>query len=196
MNFWRRLFYLLWYFRKPPWDTNITPPEVSAFIQSHPAGRALDLGCGTGTNAITLAKAGWQVQGVDFIGKAIRAAHKKAHRAGVQVDFQVGDVTDLRNVHGEFDFILDIGCFHSLSAAGQQRYLTNLERLLATGGSFLLYAFFRADPAARGAGTTEEELAALARRFSLVSRQDGSEGGWRRSAWLEFRNDTRSKAGE
>ncbi len=195
MSFSRRLFYQLWYFRKPPWDTNITPPEVIEFIQSHPAGRALDLGCGTGTNALTLAKAGWQVQGVDFVGKAIRAARKKARRAGVQAGFEMGDVTDLGNVGGKFDLILDIGCFHSLSAAGQQRYLANLERLLAPSGIYLLYAFFRGETEEQGTGTTERELGAIAARLRLISRQDGSERGLRRSAWLEFQNEQGSQPG-
>ena len=55
MNFLRRLSFLLWYFRDPPWDTNISPPELLDFINRHPPGRVLDLGCGTGTNVITLA---------------------------------------------------------------------------------------------------------------------------------------------
>ena len=57
-----------------PWDTNITPPEVKEFIAAAPPGKALDLGCGTGTNAITLAQHGWQATGVDFAPKAIRTA--------------------------------------------------------------------------------------------------------------------------
>src|SRR5689334_21905005 len=50
----RRLSFNLWYFRNPPWDSGISPPELLEFIQTHPAGKAIDLGCGTGTNVITL----------------------------------------------------------------------------------------------------------------------------------------------
>ncbi|MCK7512216.1 MAG: methyltransferase domain-containing protein [Desulfobacterales bacterium] len=57
-----------------PWDTNITPPEVMEFIAETPPGRALDLGCGTGTNAIALARHGWQATGVDFAPKAVHKA--------------------------------------------------------------------------------------------------------------------------
>jgi methylase of polypeptide subunit release factors len=66
MKIFRKLFFNLWYFRDPPWDTGISPPELIDFINSNPPGKALDIGCGTGTNAIRLAKEGWRVTGVDF----------------------------------------------------------------------------------------------------------------------------------
>src|SRR5881296_1344749 len=50
--------------RRPPWDTGITPPEVERFVASHAPGRAIDLGCGTGTNAVYLARHGWSAVGV------------------------------------------------------------------------------------------------------------------------------------
>ena len=81
--------------RQTPWDTQITPPEVMEFIARTPPGKALDLGCGTGTNAITLARHGWQVTGVDFASKAISAARRKAAGAGLKIDFHTADVTDL-----------------------------------------------------------------------------------------------------
>ena len=39
----RRLSFNFWYFRKPPWDSGISPPELLEFIQTHPAGKAIDL---------------------------------------------------------------------------------------------------------------------------------------------------------
>ncbi len=102
MNLGRKLFYSIYYLRKPPWDTGVTPPELEDFVQNHPPGRALDLGCGTGTNVIYLAQHGWQAIGVDFVKKAIHHARQKADQAGVTVKFYADDVTHLSEINGTF----------------------------------------------------------------------------------------------
>ena len=56
------------------WDHPEPPPEVMAFAATLSAGRALDLGCGSGRASIYLARRGWQVDGVDFIPDAIELA--------------------------------------------------------------------------------------------------------------------------
>lgn len=186
MAIWRRLFYnLSYYFRTPPWDTGVSPPELVDFISNHPAGRALDLGCGTGTNAITLARYGWQVTGVDFVGRAIRTARRKARQAGVKVDFRLGDVIRLDGFDGPFDLVLDIGCFHSLSTQAKAAYVHNLERLLAPEGAWLIYAFFK-ESGAPGSGLVQADLDLFASRLRLVKRQDGLERGSRPSAWFAY----------
>ena len=139
MNIFRRLQFNLWYFRNPPWDSGITPPELFEFIQSHPAGRAIDIGCGTGTNVITLAKTGWQVTGFDFASRAIQIAKRKAKKANVQASLFTDDATRMKNVTGQFDLALDLGCFHSLE--NKADYLTQLDRILAPNGFWLMYGF-------------------------------------------------------
>ena len=108
-------FFNLSYLRKKaPWDSGISPPELLEFIAEHPPGRAIDLGCGTGTNVITLAQHGWQVSGVDFAPRAIKVARRKAKHVKIDADLRVGDVTKLRGVDGKFNLALDMGCFHNL----------------------------------------------------------------------------------
>ena len=65
----------------PPWDSNIVPPEVRALVEDTspwPPGRALDVGCGSGTSAVYLAAHGWQVTGVDWIAAALDQARQRA----------------------------------------------------------------------------------------------------------------------
>ena len=147
------LSFNLWYlWRRPPWDTGISPPELLEFIRSHPPGRAFDLGCGTGTNVLTLARHGWRATGIDFAAPAIARAHARTRSAGLVADLRVGDVTDLRHLSEPFELVLDIGCFHSLDPAGRVAYQRNLQRLLAPGGCLLMYAFYKADSNKVGPG--------------------------------------------
>ena len=182
-----KLFFTIRYWlNNPPWDTGITPPEVYDFLKNHPPGNALDLGCGTGTNALTLASNGWQTTGVDYIPKAIRAARRKEKRMGLgdNVNFQVADALAYQPQEGLFDLILDIGCFHSFRGEDVGQYARNISRLLATGGSLLLYVHLNLDPGP-GHGAGESDLAVLEEYLTLVKRQDGQESS-RPSAWLEF----------
>ncbi len=181
----RRWLFNLWYYRRPPWDTGVSPPELMSVIASRPPGRALDLGCGTGTNVITLAQHGWQVVGVDFAPRAIRLAQRKARHAGVQADFHVGDVTQLDWLDGPFDLILDMGCYHSLNREERARYREHVARLLADDGVYLLYVFFK-EAGQSGPGLLPNDVDEFAPSLHLVQRQDGSERGRRPSAWLTF----------
>ena len=179
----RKIFFWYAYNRSPRWDTGITPPELMAFINSHYPGRALDLGCGTGTNVITLAKNGWQVVGVDFITKAVRKAEKKIQQEQVQAEVFQDDVTNLQSVQGKFDLIYDIGCYHSLSSAGKYSYEMNLNRFMKPGSTYLLYGFLKQKD--QKAGITGEDITRMSFSLTLVRREDG-EDLKRPSAWLEF----------
>ncbi|HET6822700.1 MAG TPA: class I SAM-dependent methyltransferase, partial [Anaerolineales bacterium] len=133
-NLFRRFLFHYWYFRQPPWDTGISPPELLEFIQNHKPGRAIDIGCGTGTNVITLAQAGWDVTGVDFAPHATKLARQKAAKAGVQAGFLIKDATTLEGIQGPFDLALDLGCFHGIPPKGRVKYLDRLHRILTPGG--------------------------------------------------------------
>jgi SAM-dependent methyltransferase len=185
MSWLRRLYFGLLYFRQPPWDTQKSPPELLGFIAQHPPGRALDLGCGTGTNVITLARHGWQVTGVDFVGRAIKKAREKTRKAGVSAEFLVADVTKLEPISVKFDLILDIGCFHSLDEGEKLEYIANLYRLTGPGNYYLMYGFISVDNDS-GPGIQESDLRALEVNFVLSNRLDGTERGQRPSAWFTY----------
>lgn len=178
------LMFNLAYLRKPRWDTGISPPELAAFIAEHPAGRALDLGCGTGTNLATLAQAGWQVVGVDFAPQAVFAARRRLKSTGLTGHVLIGDATDLIGVDGQFDLVLDIGCYHALTGGGRERYRAQLMCLLRPGGSLLMYAHF--NPQAPFVGIDEDDIQAFDRILERMVLTRSTEGA-SDSVWLEFR---------
>jgi len=172
------------YWGKPPWDSGVPAPELERVAAGRAPGRAIDLGCGTGTNVLYLAERGWQVTGVDFVGRAIAQARRKL--TGRDAQLLVGDVTRLERLplRGPYDLALDMGCFHSLPEAGRRRYAAGLARVLAPGAMYLLYAFQPAE--GNPAGLTREEVEAT---FAPFLRPAGYEqGAGRPSAWYYFEN--------
>src|SRR4051812_29484894 len=83
--------------------------------RSRPLGRAVDLGCGTGSHTVELAHRGWDATGIDNVARAVNQAQRKC--AGRPARCIVGDVTALggSGLPSGVDFFLDVGCFHGLS---------------------------------------------------------------------------------
>ncbi|HEX2980658.1 MAG TPA: class I SAM-dependent methyltransferase [Anaerolineaceae bacterium] len=125
-----------------PWDMG-PRVELVSLVESGriQPGRAIDLGCGSGANAIYLAQHGFEVTGVDFAHSAIKKAREKADNAGVRVEFIIDDLTDLRLVHGSFDFLLDYGVLDDLRLPQRALYLKNILPLTRSGSQYLLWGF-------------------------------------------------------
>jgi 2-polyprenyl-3-methyl-5-hydroxy-6-metoxy-1,4-benzoquinol methylase len=182
-----RLMFQWRYFRgQTPWDTNITPPEVMEFISKTPPGRALDLGCGTGTNAVTLALKGWQVTGVDFVGKAIRAARRKSEKSGLAIDFHEADVSDLSMLTGPYDYALDIGCLFTLTEENRGRCARHLARLVKPDGMFMLYAWLPRPWQGKTWGISPEDLDTLMQPAFSISRSVIGEENSFPTGWYWF----------
>jgi SAM-dependent methyltransferase len=107
------------------------------------AGRALDLGCGPGRNALHLASVGFEVDAVDLSRAAIAWAEDRARQAGAAVRFRCGDAFAIvgTELGGPYDLIYDSGCFHHLPPHRRISYLALLDRALAPGGLFSLSCF-------------------------------------------------------
>ena len=190
MGFLRRTVFNIWYYFNPPWDSGISPPELMAFIGNEKPGRALDLGCGTGTNIVTLSRQGWQVTGIDFSPRAISLARRKLKLAEVNADLLIGDVTRLDGVDGAFDFILDLGCFHGLNDHDQEKYLMQLDRVCSSSCKWLLYGFIRPSPDSPGPGFTPKSISRIEEYFDQLSVQSGMDITGRRSSYLLFKKKT------
>jgi SAM-dependent methyltransferase len=146
-----------------PWDQDHVAAELSALVDGPSAlaaGRALDVGCGTGTQAVYLAERGWQVTGVDAVEQALALAQRRAETAGVEVRWVAGDVARLAGLdleHG-FDFVHDRGCFHDLSPAARDGYVQGVSELAAPGATLLLLAFAHRPRGIGPRGASEQEI--------------------------------------
>ena len=109
-------------------------------------GRAIDLGCGEGGNAIYLSKSGFDVTGIDFSPTAIKRATTNAQAAGVEVIFVEDDLTNLRHVRGTFDLLVDIGALNDLNQGDRDSYMENILLLTHPGSRFILMGFTKSLP--------------------------------------------------
>jgi len=135
--------YDLWYRHgSPPWVGGPRDGLVQLVTDGTlTPGRAIDLGCGVGDNAIFLAQHGFTVTGVDFAPSAIERARAKARDAGVDGSFVVDDLTNLQHVSGPFDLLIDYGTLDDLNNPGRAAYVQQVEALTRPGARFLLWCF-------------------------------------------------------
>lgn len=75
-------------------------------LEARVPGRALDLACGEGRNALWLAELGWRVTAVDFSAVALAKGRAQADAAGVSVDWVEADVTEFQPEAGAFDAVV------------------------------------------------------------------------------------------
>ena len=100
-------------------------------------GRALDLACGEGRNAIWLAERGWRVTAVDFSDVAIAKARRRAADEGLDVEFHVEDLLAFEpEAARAFDLVLVL--YLQLPAAERRRVLVTAAEAVAPGGTLLL----------------------------------------------------------
>jgi 2-polyprenyl-3-methyl-5-hydroxy-6-metoxy-1,4-benzoquinol methylase len=144
-----------------PWETGHPSTELQRVLHETklPPGRALDAGCGTGANAVWLARQNFDVTGVDISERAIEQARKRAADDGVVVRFLVADLCDpTADLTGPFDFIFDRGCYHVIRRAGRLAdYLRTLDRLTHPGSFALFLAGNAREPRNPGPPVVSQE---------------------------------------
>lgn len=183
------------YLGQPPWDTGVSPPELIDFLEDAPPGHALDLGCGTGTNLMTMASYGWSVVGVDLAWLSVLKARAKLNKAGVTGRVIHGDVSGRLKPEGAFDLVLDVGCYHSLGLGERAAYRQNLAGWLKPGRAYLLYAHFTTSPSDPH-GVSEADFTHFTDFLTIEWRADQAEhrpdgSGGRLAAWARFKQENR-----
>jgi len=122
--------------KEMPWYEQNLDADLAAQINSMnlKEGKFLDLGTGPGTQAIELAKLGFESTGADISKNAIA----KAQELSSDVNFVEDDILNSSFVDDEFDFILDRGCFHVFESSLRKKYLSQIKRILRDDGILFL----------------------------------------------------------
>ena len=123
-----------------PWDSGTPDPMLVEMIESRAItpGRTLDIGCGTGTNAIYLAQHGFDVVGVDIAPLAVERARGKAQGAHGRCRFEAVDFLLETPPGGPFQFVFDRGCFHAFDDERQRaQFAKNVAAALVDDGVWL-----------------------------------------------------------
>lgn len=135
----------------PPWD--IGRPQkaiVNLAAAGEIVGSVLDVGCGTGENALHLASLGKLVLGVDASPTAIAVAQAKAAERGLRAAFRVADALHLERLLLRFETVIDCGLFHTLADEERRPYAQSLCEVLSPGGMLQILCFSEEEPAGPG----------------------------------------------
>jgi cyclopropane fatty-acyl-phospholipid synthase-like methyltransferase len=125
---------------RTPWDAG-PRKALENLVESGrlKPGRALDLGSGAARNALFLAQHGFDVTGVDCSPEVIDLARRRAMKAHLPVKFVIDDLTDLQEIDGTFDVLIDYSTLDDLHPEQRDRYVENVVPLTHPGSQFVLY---------------------------------------------------------
>lgn len=132
-----------------PWDFDQPATELVGTVNTLalPNRVALEIGCGTGTNAVWLAGEGFDVHATDISEIALKAAEQRAKEAGLSVTFELADITEASPVPaGGIGFVFDRGVFHVMTSANRPLFAQRVAETLADGGYWLTLCGSADDP--------------------------------------------------
>jgi SAM-dependent methyltransferase len=127
---------------QPPWETGAPSAELQRVLAEEQIApcRVVDLGCGSGINAVWLAQHGFAVTGIDLSPLAIEQARARAAATGVAVRFEEDDLLGLRREYEPFPFFFDRGCYHAVRRVDAAAYVRTLQRLTLPSALGLILA--------------------------------------------------------
>jgi 2-polyprenyl-3-methyl-5-hydroxy-6-metoxy-1,4-benzoquinol methylase len=132
---------------EPPWDIGRPQKEIVQLEQAGEiVGSVLDVGCGTGENALYLAAQKHEVWGIDFTPAAIKKAEQKAAQRNITATFLVLNVLELHTLGRTFDTVIDSGLFHALSDEDRRVFVNDLKSVIRVGGTYYMLCFSELEP--------------------------------------------------
>jgi 2-polyprenyl-3-methyl-5-hydroxy-6-metoxy-1,4-benzoquinol methylase len=144
-----------------PWEVDETPLEFDFWAKLlAPRASILDLGCGRGQHAITMAAHGFNVLGIDFSPAAIHAAIRTSEmKRATNVRFEMANILTHRTQE-TFDFVYDYSVFHHISRIDRSAYVATVSVLTRRGGLFAIVCYSDED-AAEGFNSERERVGKL-----------------------------------
>jgi cyclopropane fatty-acyl-phospholipid synthase-like methyltransferase len=134
-----------------PWDIGRPQPVLVRLAdQGLVAGSVIDVGCGTGENALHVAARGHDVLGIDLAPTGISRAREKALRRGIRAAFEIADALDLRALGRTYDVAIDFGLFHVFSDADRTTYERSLRDVLRPDARYFFMCFSDEQPGDMG----------------------------------------------
>jgi 2-polyprenyl-3-methyl-5-hydroxy-6-metoxy-1,4-benzoquinol methylase len=125
-----------------PWDIDRPQPAIVRLAAAGGfAGTVLDVGCGSGENALHVASLGLPVQGVDIAETALEMARAKAQERGIDAEFALADGLRLEQIDRRFQTVLDCGLFHTFDGDERLRYVAGLASVTEPGGTVHVLCF-------------------------------------------------------
>jgi methyl halide transferase len=161
-----------------PWESGQPSAELTRVVREWQIGpcRVLEMGCGTGENAVHLARQGFDVTAFDLAPLAIERAEAKIREAGVKARLFAANVLDLPDAGPPFPFVFDRGLYHIVRRDNLAGYLRTLERVCAPGGWYLTLTGNANDPVTVEHGPprvrAQELCAELEGLFALVQLRE------------------------
>jgi len=135
----------------PPWDIGRPQKEIIHLVEEGEiSGKVLDVGCGTGENALYLASLDLKVWGIDGAPIAIKKAKEKAKKRGITINFLVSDALKLQLLQNKFDTIIDCGLFHVFSDEERPIFAASLSSALYHSGKYCMLCFSEHEPGSYG----------------------------------------------
>jgi len=176
-----------------PWDISKPDSNLIQTVTTTPIKpcKALDIGCGTGDNAIWLSQQNFHVLGIDTSEIAIEKAKEKASKANTKCALLVSDILTSHIEGAPFGFVFDRGCFHTKGSDKERKsFAENVNRHLEEDGLWLSL-LGNADEQRHAPGppqrTAREIVYAIEPYFEILSLVSGSFGSNRPNpprAWV------------
>jgi SAM-dependent methyltransferase len=145
-----------------PWDIGKPQPAIVRLASEGGfVGAVLDVGCGTGENALHVASLGLPVMGIDVARTALEIAREKARQRGIDVEFAVADAFKLERLERKFKTVLDCGLFHTFNGDERQAYAASLVSATEQDGTLYVLCFSDDGPDTGPHPVGQEELRAV-----------------------------------